>query len=104
MMWQIRVHEKCQKNKMTQCHTRMPLVITDTPSTAFEKYSIDIIGQFCPSRSHHYTLTVQDLSKFLIAVPLEDRTAEQVAKVLVDHVAPIIGYRKLFYPIVEASF
>ena len=26
----IRVCEKCQKNKMTQCHTRMPLVITDT--------------------------------------------------------------------------
>jgi hypothetical protein len=29
----IRVCEKCQKNKMTQCHTRMPLMITDTPST-----------------------------------------------------------------------
>jgi hypothetical protein len=26
----FRVCEKCQKNKMTQCHTRMPLMITYT--------------------------------------------------------------------------
>jgi hypothetical protein len=87
----IRVCEKCQKNKMTQCHTRMPLMITDTPSTVFEKCSIDITGPFCPSRSQHcYILTVQDdLSKFLIAGPLEDQTAEQVAKAFVDHVVLI---------------
>jgi cleavage and polyadenylation specificity factor subunit 1 len=84
---------KCQKNKMTKCHTRMPLMITETPSTVFEKFSIDIIGPFCPSRSqHHYIFTVQDdLSKFLIAVPLEDQTAEQVAKAFVDHVVLIYG-------------
>ena len=34
-----------------------------------------------------YTLTVKDdLSKFLIAVPLVDQTAEQVVKAFVDHV------------------
>jgi len=55
----IRVCEKRQKNKMTQCHTRMPLVITDTPSIVFEKCSIDIIGPFSPSRSQYrYILTV----------------------------------------------
>jgi hypothetical protein len=37
-------------------------------------------------------LTVQDdLSKFLIAVPLEDQTAEQVVKAFVDHVVLIYG-------------
>ena len=37
-------------------------------------------------------MTVQDeLSKFLIAVPLEDQTAEQVAKAFVDHVVLIYG-------------
>jgi hypothetical protein len=57
----IRVCEKCQKNKMLQFHTRMPLMITDTPFTVFEKCIIDIIGPFCPSRSQHcYILTVQD--------------------------------------------
>jgi len=89
----IRVCEKCQKNKMTQCHTRKPLVITDTPSTVFEKCSIDIVGPFCPSGSQYrYILTVQDkLSKFLIAIPLEDQTSEQVARAFVDHDVLIYG-------------
>jgi hypothetical protein len=89
----IRKCEKCQENKMTQCHTRMPLMITDTPTTVFEKCSIDIIGPFCPTVSkHRYTLTIQDdLSKFLIAVSLVDQTAEQVAKALLDHVVLIYG-------------
>jgi hypothetical protein len=33
----IRKCEKCQKNKLTQCHTRMPLTITATPSVVFEE-------------------------------------------------------------------
>jgi hypothetical protein len=70
----IRKCEKCLKNKMTQCHTRLPLMITDTPTTVFEKCSIDIIGPLCPTMSQHrYILTIQDdLSKFPIAVPLVD--------------------------------
>ena len=82
----IRKCEKCQRNKMTRCHTRM-LLITDMPSTIFEKCSIDIMGQFSPSSSQHrYILTEQDdLSKFLIAVPLEDQTEEQKAKAFVDY-------------------
>jgi len=62
----IRVCDKCQKNKMTHCHTRVPLMITDTPTTVFAKCSIDIVGPFSPSRSQYrYILTVQDeLSKF----------------------------------------
>ena len=64
----------------------MPRMITDPPSTVFESFIIDIIGPFCPKRSlHYYILTVQDLSKFLIAVPFVDQTAEQVAKAFVDH-------------------
>jgi hypothetical protein len=31
--------EKCQKNKLTQCHTRMSLTITDTPSVVFEMWT-----------------------------------------------------------------
>ena len=82
-----------KKNKMTQCHNRMPLMITDTPSTVFAKCGIDIIGPFSPSRAQHRNiLKVQDeLSKFLIAVPLEDQTAEQVAKAFVDKVVLIYG-------------
>ena len=69
----------------------MKLVIIDTPSTVFEKCSIDIVGPFGPSGSQYrYILTVQDeLSKFLIAIPLEDQTSEQVARAFVDHVVII---------------
>jgi Transposase and inactivated derivatives len=86
----IRKCEKCQKNKMTQCLTKM---VTDTPSAVFEKCSIDIKGPFCPIRSQHrYILTVQDdLSEFLIAVKLEDQTAERVAKAFVNHIVLIYG-------------
>jgi transposase InsO family protein len=71
----------------------MPLMITDMPSTVFEKCSIDIVGPFSPSGSqYHYILTLQDeLSKFLIAVPLEDQTSERVARAFVDHVVLIYG-------------
>jgi hypothetical protein len=84
----IRKCKKCQTNKMTQCHTRMPLMITDTSSIILEVCSIIIIGPFCTSSSQHqYVLKVQDdLSKFMRAVPLEDQTAEHV-----DHIVLIYG-------------
>jgi hypothetical protein len=77
----IKKCEKCQKNKLTQCHTRMPLTLTDTPSVVFEKCVVDLVGPFSPSQEgNRYILTVQDdLSKFLIAVPLKEQTAEEVA-------------------------
>jgi hypothetical protein len=77
--------EKCQKNKMTQCHTRLPLKISDTPSTVFEKCTIDIVGPLNPSTlGNRYILTVQDeLSKFLVAVSMGEQTAE-AAKAFVD--------------------
>jgi steroid 5-alpha reductase family enzyme len=71
-------------------------MITDPPSTVFEKFSIDIMGPFCSSMSQYrYILTVQDLSNFLIAVPFVDQTAEQVAKTFVDHVVFIYGITQL---------
>jgi hypothetical protein len=86
----IKKCEKCQKNKITQCHTRMPLMITDALAIILEMCSIDL-GPLCPSSSqHHYILTVKDdLLKFLRAVLLEDQTAEQVAKAFVDHIVLI---------------
>jgi hypothetical protein len=57
----IRKSDKCQRNKMKQLHTRMPLLITDTPTTVFEKCSIDVIGSLSPSLSQNrYILTIQD--------------------------------------------
>jgi len=49
----FRFCEKCQENKMTQCHTSMPLMITDMFITVFGKYNIDIICPFSPSSSQY---------------------------------------------------
>jgi hypothetical protein len=58
--------EKCQKNKMTQCHTRLPLSITDTPSTVFEKCTIDIVGPLNLSMiGNRYILTVAYRTTYL---------------------------------------
>jgi hypothetical protein len=98
----IRKCKKCQTNKMTPCHTRMLLMITDAPSIVLEVCSINIIGLFCTSSSQlQYILKIQDdLSKFLRAVPLEDQTAEHLWTTLCLY----MGYHKLFCPIVGASF
>jgi hypothetical protein len=78
---------------MTQCHTRLPLTITDTPYTVFEKCTIDIVGPLSTSIiGYRYILTIQDdLSKFLIAVPLAEQSADEVAKASVDNVILIYG-------------
>jgi hypothetical protein len=70
-----------KKNKLTQLHTRMPLTITATPSVEFEKCIVDIVGRISPrAEGNRLILTIQyDLSKYLIAVPLKEQTAE-VAK------------------------
>jgi hypothetical protein len=85
--------EECQKNKMTQCHTRLPLSITDNPSTVFEKCTIDIVGPLSPSMTgNRYILTVQDdLSKFFIATPLIEQSEGDVARAFVDNVVLIYG-------------
>jgi len=51
------------------------------------------VGRFSPSGSQYrYILTVQDeLSKFLIAIPLEDQTSEQVARAFAGHIMLIYG-------------
>ena len=57
------------------------MVITDTPFRAFDKIAIDTVGpQNVTKHGNKYILIIEDqLSKFLIAVPLQDQTAETVA-------------------------
>jgi len=34
----------CQLKKLTRTKTRQPIVLTNTPGTAFDKISMDIVG------------------------------------------------------------
>lgn len=84
----IRSCPKCQVNKITRKNTKMPMKITNTPSSVFESCSIDICGPITVSDDNNkYILTFQDdLSKFVIAIPMATQDASTVAKAFVEHV------------------
>ena len=48
------------------------MIITDTPGTAFEKISVDIVGKLpVTSALNQYILTIQDnFNKYSLAIPL----------------------------------
>lgn len=79
--------EICQRTKITQ-HVKLPMKITDTPSYPWIKIAIDIVGPLIPTtQGNKYILTVRDLfSMFTFAIPMENITAENVARKLVDEI------------------
>ena len=62
---------QCQLKKLIRVKTKNPMVITDTPSTAFEKTLIDIVGPLPVTKSGNlYILTIQDnFTKYSLAIP-----------------------------------
>lgn len=84
----IRKCDLCQRNKLTKPHIKMPLEITDTPESVWEKCSMDIVGPLVESNEgNKYLLTFQDLlSKYTVAVPLADQSTESVAKAFVNDI------------------
>ena len=71
-----------RKNLQHQANLR-PTVI----GAPCERYSIDLCGPFVMSNGYHYVFTAVDVfSRFLVAVPLRDKTAECVARALFEHV------------------
>jgi len=78
--------ELCQKNKVSRIN-KLPMVITTTSKTPFEKIFLDIVGPLNISyNNNRYILTIQDdLSKFSLAIPLENQLSETIAKAFVDN-------------------
>lgn len=77
----------CQTSKIGK-HTKQPIIITSIPLTCFESIFIDHVGKINPTvNGYSYILTIIcDLSKFAIAIPVTDTTAEVTAKNLVEQV------------------
>jgi len=63
----------CQLKKLTRTKSRQPIVLTDTPGTAFHKISMDIVGPLLITEGgFSYILTIQDLlTKYLVTVPFK---------------------------------
>jgi hypothetical protein len=85
--------EICQKNKITQNKTKIPLQITTTPYIVWEKCSLDIVGPLTPTlEGNKYLLTFQDeLSKHTLASPIQQQYAETAAKVFIEEVVLKFG-------------
>lgn len=77
----------CQKTKRHGLKFA-PMRITTTAKVPFEILSLDIVGKLVTSfQNNSYLLTIQDdLTRYLIAVPLENQTATEVAKALTENV------------------
>ena len=88
----IRKCQICQKNKQGR-ETKQMLEITDTQLEPWNKIYLDIIGPMPVTEgSNKYILSCQDnLSKYVIAVPLKDQTADQVATQFVERIISVFG-------------
>ena len=60
--------------------------ITETPGNSFEIVSIDTVGPLRLSNNYRYILTLQcELTKYVIAQPIETKEAKNIAKVLIEN-------------------
>lgn len=76
--------KQCKINKQTK-HTKEKFTLTDTPKTSFEVVSIDTVGPLRLSNYNRYILTIQcELTKYVVAYPMETKEAKTVAKTLVE--------------------
>jgi hypothetical protein len=85
--------ETCQKNKITQNKTKMPMKITTTPKVIWEKCALDIVGPLIQtSDGNRYVLTFQDeLSKYTLTIPIEQQDTMTVDKAFVEKVVLKFG-------------
>lgn len=77
---------KCQKQKFHR-NTREPMTITTTASSSFEKVYLDVVGPLDrDDNGNVYILTLQcELTKFVEAYPLKNKSANEVAKALAEN-------------------
>ncbi|KAL6416902.1 hypothetical protein ACFW04_013098 [Cataglyphis niger] len=85
---------QCQLKKLTRIKT--PMVITDTPGSAFDKVSLDIVGPLpITNTGNQYILTMQDLlTKYSVAVPLREATSLAITDALTKNFICIYGTPK----------
>lgn len=71
----------CQIKKLTRIKTKQPMVITDTPGSAFDKVALDIVGPLPQTpQGNEYIVTMQDLlTKYSVGVPIKVANATTIA-------------------------
>jgi len=82
--------------KLVRVKPRQPMILTDTPNTAFDKVSKDVMGPLpITENGNCYILTIQDLlTKYLIIIPMRTASAISVAQGFVKYFICIYGTSK----------
>lgn len=87
--------KKCHICKMSKPgrKTKEPMKITNTPAKPFDLVQIDTIGPLMKSNNgYQYALTIIcDLTKYLVAVPLLDKSAKTVARAIFEKFILVYG-------------
>ena len=95
----VRQCETCQKNKIKQNKTKLPMKITTTHEVVWEKCALDIVGPLNQTLDgNKYVLTFQDeLSKYVytLAIPIAQQDAMTMAKVSVEEVILKFGIHQM---------
>lgn len=83
----------CQLKKLVRVKTKQPMVITDTPGSAFDVVAIDLVGPLpATSKGSISILTIQcTLTKYCLAVPLKQTRSSDVADALVKRLICTFG-------------
>lgn len=84
----VRKCPTCERTKVMR-HTKTPMQIRSTSSEPFERVYIDFVGEVNPpsEKGHKYIFTATcDLTKFVVATPTYDCTAESAARSFVKHI------------------
>ena len=89
----------CQRHKTTLVRQKESAILTDTPMEPNEKVALDIIGPLPKTkRGNQYILSIQDqLTKYLMLIPLKDQKAETIIPQLMDHYVHVFSAPKKVY-------
>ena len=87
---------QCQQKILITVKTKNPMVITDIPTIAFEKISMDIVGPLPETKCGNLNiLTIQDnFTKYSLAIPLPNHQASTIADAFVKKFICIFGSLK----------
>lgn len=93
----VKTCEKCQKSKIT-IHTKTPMILTQTPATAFDVVLVDTIGPLPKTENgNEYIVTlICDLTKYLVTIPIPNKSANTVARAIFEYFVLCYGPMKTF--------